>query len=850
MTEFKNPIKELHQEFHSSSDINSRTSVFKLWLEAIVKFNLSVHVGWLMKNRRDNVPDNIKVQLVNLFQKPPSIGVCLSLSRLINRIIPASESIHGRMTEFRALFEASDSLFSELLEIRNAEAHSTRPITSFDLDRIQDYMNRISYNPFYALEVIPIQVNEYVEAREVSMFANLNPTTFDNRKLPVLAGSGNYKPGNLMGEDDIVLFPVAVFDEKDALYLWNQRSGSNGKYSTYSKKSDSVVVNNITDISGFPYDDWKRSANPIYVKYLEVRSKALDDLPANKDISIREVFNELNLAKRLEDDAQIREYERISEFQFLSIIYSRIEEIADASEKVYFLSFIVERIEEYKTDVIDDFRRLRELQLRSLLLLIKVEIDKKSYNRASDLSIFFIKKYIELTKSFYNQYNYSTFISLFRTISAKYYENNFNSFLRRIDFFSIWFSFLFVLIAVYNLIMGDTTIGIVSIVVSVPFLIYYLIRWRFAYPVFNNKLKLRDIGFHSVYGFKPFHVFRYILTYLNQGANLGNNYGLFTLISFAPESLNGSLIRTGFLLYAPELIRREFADGFDKGVDNILEFENKILSATDGDDLEFVLALRLKVVLHLIEHNYYQDASALADLSHYYRRMMMAKARDQQSAEYINISRVLMLEYQDDRFFDRLFVVGSLNDLLYSESLMYMWKFVQAESNEKSEYINSSRNALRDKTYRNTKTPPARFVDGNFAMPITASQESRLRYLRGFWLANIGEFEEAVNEYRLVYQKSEDGRDCSSLWNIVSIRCGQQNEVEFDKSFALLKQVIRDIDPDLKNKLHKLLDSVSEIEHAIKDSGGKMPQHITGVIFAPSQVWKKVSEVHELKANT
>ena len=178
MMSSKNPIKALHQEFLTSNEVEKRTAIFKLWLEAIVKFNLSVHVGWLLKNRSNNVPDNIKVQLINLFQKPPSIGVCLSLSRLINRVFPNRESTQSRLQEFRALFELYDSIFSELLEIRNAEAHSTRMITSFDLDKIQDYMNRISNNPFYTTEIIPISIDQYIEAKDNAMFDKLSPSTF------------------------------------------------------------------------------------------------------------------------------------------------------------------------------------------------------------------------------------------------------------------------------------------------------------------------------------------------------------------------------------------------------------------------------------------------------------------------------------------------------------------------------------------------------------------------------------------------------------------------------------------------------------------------------------------------
>jgi hypothetical protein len=846
MTEFKNPIKELHQEFLSSSDINIRTSVFKLWLEAIVKFNLSVHVGWLMKNRRENVPDNIKVQLVNLFQKPPSIGVCLSLSRLINRIIPAGESIHGRMTEFRALFETSDSLFSELLEIRNAEAHSTRPITSFDLDKIQDYMNRISFNPFYALEVIPIQANQYVEAREFSMFANLNPTTFDNRKLPVLAGSGNYKPGNRMGEDDIVLFPVAVFDEKDALYLWNQRSGSNGKYSTYSKKSDSVVVNNITDISGFPYDDWKRSANPIYVKYLEVRSKALDDLPANKDTSIREVFNELNLARRLEDDAQIKEYERISEFQFLSIIYSRIEDVREASEKVYFLSFIVDRIEEYKTDVIDDFRRMRELQLKALLLLIKVEIDQKSFNRASDLSIFFIKKYIELTKSFYSDRVYDYYLKEFDKISNSYLKIGRNKFLRLFEITSFYASAGLMLFTIYTLVKGNNSDAFLLCFLMIPFLIFLFFTFRNTYSLFRNRLELNEIQYGSSHRSNLIGTFRYFFKYLSYGRIIKKYYGLFTLISFGSNSLSGACIRVGFLLHANKLLGSEFDRGVDKGIESIRKIEDKIIMATEGDDLEFVLALRSKMVQWLIKSNFYYSARRHSDIMQYYQRLSVIKSSNAESQEYKNFSKVLFLKYDQYQLCEKLFVAGSMNDLIYYEMLMFMWEFVQAEADDRREYVDSGRKALKDKAFRNSKTPKHGFIDGNFVKPLTARLESRSRFLRGFWLVNLGEYDAAISEYQLVYQKSEDSIRYSSLWNIVLIRCAQQNQIEFERSFAYLKRVINNLDSTRKNDLKVLIDSIAQLSHAVNDSQGNIPQNFKGTFWAPSQVWTKASEVRNL----
>lgn len=859
MMSSKNPIKALHQEFLTSNEVEKRTAIFKLWLEAIVKFNLSVHVGWLLKNRSNNVPDNIKVQLINLFQKPPSIGVCLSLSRLINRVFPNRESTQSRLQEFRALFELYDSIFSELLEIRNAEAHSTRMITSFDLDKIQDYMNRISNNPFYTTEIIPISIDQYIEAKDNAMFDKLSPSTFDNRKLPVLAGSGNYIQGKRLGEDDIVLFPIAIFDSNDKLFLWNKRSGSGGKYSSYSFDSESLAINNITDISGFPYDDWKRAANPIYLKYLELRARALDELPADNSIAIREIFDELNLARRLEVEAQINEYERITELQFLGTLYSRLKLVNVKSEKLYFWELIINRIDKIKVDGQDETRRLWEIQLLVLLDLIRDEIDNKSFSKASDHSIYFLKKYISFSKSFNSVRNYSYYILEFERIGKFYLSSGRSKFQRTLEIATFYLIFSSGIGAVYSFMLGENSFGFIFSFLALIFLFITSMLTRSTFQMFLKEIKLDEIFFNSAHQFKLNVVFRFAFKYLSIGTKVKSNFGIINLMLMKSGSLKGELIRNGFLLYAPKLIDFEFSGGMQNGIQKLKKIEKKILSASLYSDLDVVLAFRLKIVQWLIERDFFKAAEEMSKISdELWELKRVLNSMDPESIEGKNIARVLLFKFKDDQQSEKIFVLGTMGELLRVKTLMYLWRFEKAEPNEKRKYIDASKEALLNLasgTYRiawnvDLFTPDVyfmSFMSGNLFSRISSTTEMKLRYLRGFWLINLNEYDLAIKEYEIVYQKSEELIRYFSLWNILQAQLAKKNAIEVHRIFTLLKRLISDLDPELKKGLPGLIHNIHEMSATITESGGDISQLPKKKFFIDIEVLKKISEVKEIK---
>jgi hypothetical protein len=125
------PFNNAFEVFCQSRSIDKKKTLFKSWLEGYVKFNMSIHISWLLKQKQQDVPVNVRVQLVQLFQKPPSIGFCFALSKSVNKVVFEESSKDSVWYAFARFFDSNLQKISRLIELRNAEAHA---ISSIDKD--------------------------------------------------------------------------------------------------------------------------------------------------------------------------------------------------------------------------------------------------------------------------------------------------------------------------------------------------------------------------------------------------------------------------------------------------------------------------------------------------------------------------------------------------------------------------------------------------------------------------------------------------------------------------------------------------------------------------------------------
>jgi hypothetical protein len=311
------------------------------------------------------------------------------------------------------------------------------------------------------------------------------------------------------------------------------------------------------------------------------------------------------------------------------------------------------------------------------------------------------------------------------------------------------------------------------------------------------------------------------------------------------------LIRNGFLLYAPKLIDFELSRGLTEGLQKLNEIEEKILSASQNSDLGIVLAFRLMTVKWLVKGHYYYQAERKAKITEWFIRMEKLKRSNGESVEFENIRRILRFEFNDNQQSERFFIAGTISELLRYDVLMYLWRLRHAEPNERKKYSDKCKEALKNRASGNyvhvadSYIPDASFVGGNFYSSISSSTEMQLRYLRGFWLVSINEYDLAISEYEIVYQKSEQFIRYFALWNILQAHIAKNRIVEARRSYSLLKRITHDLNPDLKKELSVLLGLIDEISITISEAENDISDYKKRNFFAPSEIFKKVSEVKD-----
>lgn len=315
-----------------------------------MKLNMAIHLSWILKSRKQDIPANLRVQIVQLFQKPPSIGFCHSICKSVNPIMVGDmKEENTQLSYFAKFFDRNESSLSRLIEIRNAEAHGTIKFEKDIHDEIRGHMQILIMQPLFTSACLIISGFEdmlkagfdHPKGIEQSdyQFILLKEEVFIEDEYSVLNGT------------ELCLFPFAVSNEKADICLWNQRSGKKGTYTSYlSDTVNKIEVTGITEFAGFPYDDWKRSANPIYVNYLTCRNKVQEELIDDEKIGIEEWHNEILHAFRLEKDLNLDKNEWIGYKTYVSGILQKLSKIEDDDIKLNYHRKIFDL-----KDKLDDF---------------------------------------------------------------------------------------------------------------------------------------------------------------------------------------------------------------------------------------------------------------------------------------------------------------------------------------------------------------------------------------------------------------------------------------------------------------------------------------------------------------
>jgi len=316
MKDFKQllPSELLAQKFEKAKTLEKKQLLFQLWLEAIVKLNVSFHVGWLLQDQ-SSAPDSIKSKLVRFIQRPPSIGTSLDLSRSINKLMRQRGEKHDVIQRFAGLFSWMDPLLCSMLETRNKAVHGGTQISELMLEQLGDTIKSISGHDFYqGLRIAPgswLAYGEMAGMQDVALLSEL-----ENSPL---------SPPFLILDNAKVfsVFPITTLKEEDGLIFWNKKAGNFGVYSDYTSGSDKVKIDSIVDLCGFPYESWKTRTDPLFERYLNSKERALEALVIDERASLEEVNQEIEFALRLETEIGIPQDERINPLEIGSALSNK-----------------------------------------------------------------------------------------------------------------------------------------------------------------------------------------------------------------------------------------------------------------------------------------------------------------------------------------------------------------------------------------------------------------------------------------------------------------------------------------------------------------------------------------------
>lgn len=394
------PFHAAFQEFRRSKSIDVQKNLFKGLLEACVKFNAAFHTGWLLKELKSEIPMNLRVQLVQMYQKPPSLGFCNAMSAMVNRIILKSQEENSLWTDFAKNFDQIQEYLQKLIKIRNQDAHASIVLNKDHISEIKTCFEIILNSPFYKkTSLIVADANEISAARIINTkgLSNLNQHFIVIKPDSVY----NNEEWSLDGSELCLMPFVLGIRNRDemglnySLVFWNQRNGDKGVFQNYlSSESQTIEVDNITELSGFPYEDWKKMANPIYLNYLKSKTAALEEMMEDEKVGIHQWYEEVLVARKLEKELQIEKEEQISDYDYGSGLSAKLKNVLDRETLIFFHNRIIElRDSDFSVLSSEEYKSVVPIIYDSIVFLFHDAVnrkDKEQYNVFFKMAMEFI----------------------------------------------------------------------------------------------------------------------------------------------------------------------------------------------------------------------------------------------------------------------------------------------------------------------------------------------------------------------------------------------------------------------------------------------------------------------------
>lgn len=742
------PFQEYFLDFRKKRSKAEKIHVFKNWLESYVKFNLAIHVSWILKHKQQNVPINLRVMLVQLFQKPPSIGFCFSIGKFINKELLGDSESDSMWYRWAFWMEQREQNVSRLIELRNKDAHTGASLSDTELLEIEEILQVLLSNPILSNAAL------VVTSAKGAIRAGIQiPDGMEGLKIPIVL----LKEGQFFIDEDIILegnelplFPILaavkievtgavdleiemsnendeVIDKRSVnvsvfdypLVFWNKRISNKGLYSCYLKSGiPDAEVNNITNLSGFPYEDWKRSANPIFLKYLESRDRAMEDMLNDDAVNIDEWYNEYLVAKRLEKEIELKEYEKITHSDYVKGILQKLNNVTDKDVLELYHKRIVEL--QKAIDQLPEWERryLAEKIMDSLIFMFNLKVeagDLEKYNFYYNSSIKFIPV------CFYQNINPTK--PLLAILGG---EKIFNRIFRRMSWLTRLFIFISLLLCVifYLNISGWYLCSTYTILFCI--IIYFIKQTQKKYTanLINNKIQ-------SVI-FLRRRVFRLIMNlYKGLESNLLDNV--------TSENL-------------------EFSEVMTVNVnDDLIDFEKRSfwskVSYVTAEKSDFIrICLRYKFLQKVLDSSKDKILGEHKDMMIEYLTdsLFTGKPGPYDSREY-DFSTEDRLRYMNAEFeyssdMQRRYLFKKLNGIVYLENIMRCIDMVRGNR----QYSLSSSVKVNERAYK------VRSFDLTFYQDTIAYSEdySNHNYLLGFIAAYLGELEKASIFFKNAYESS------------------------------------------------------------------------------------------------
>jgi hypothetical protein len=419
------PFAKINEKFKEAYSEDLKKGIFKLFLESYVKFNMAIHLAWILKIKRDNISETIRIMIIQLYQKPPSIGYCYSLSKIINTYLLAEYKDGSIWYSFSYFFKNNQKLLDKLIEYRNGDAHGTLNLTAENYKEIGKAIQGLILQPLYTSSSLFISGSAVADNIDISL-----PFDFDQNKKFIFIREGvinDYSDLKLFG-NELMLFPFMIGDQNGNIFLWNQKSGKKGVFFNYLENDGSKLeVPNLTECTGFPYEDWKKSANPLFLNYLKIRNDFIELKINDKNIGAEEWQNDFIYLKKLESELALPLSERVRYTDYLIGLNQKLIVINDRVILAFFNQKIFELKCEIKNLESEEGSYVINNIMNSCKFLFKYNLEIGDMQKSN----FYFKEFYKLLPSLYfaselshAKSNYLTQLKLWQDINIIEKANN------------------------------------------------------------------------------------------------------------------------------------------------------------------------------------------------------------------------------------------------------------------------------------------------------------------------------------------------------------------------------------------------------------------------------------------